>query len=211
MKRMPKPILWWSDHKHGNHAITAVLNNKNVWLHASDVRQRTPFRIMRRNLLSRIPGFITRMFASYVLDIPTIDIKPGRTRSEFDWQASFVDFHPAYEIYFFVDGNGGKSGTLAVSNSVTFGWKEATRIRGLVKPELTVDLSQSTSPSTHVKATLAEASRDGEFTITGELIAPQDPEVEIEILSPRRSADQLLNIVRQVLTYEFKDLEPDLQ
>ena len=211
MKQMPKPTLWWSDYQDGNHAITAVLNNKNVWLHARDVRQSTPFRIMRRNLLSRIPRMIDRMFASYVLDVPTVDINPGRIRSEFDWQASFVAFNPAYEIYFFVDGNGGKSGTLTVSNMVTFDWKEARRRNGFLNPELIVDLSQVTSPSTHMKATLGEVGSDYESTLTGWLIAPQDPEVEIEILSPRRSARQLLDIAIQVLTYEFKDLESGLQ
>ena len=211
MRRVPKPILWWSPDQDGSISLSGVPTNKLVWLRGKNVRQHTPFQIRRRNLLTRIPGVGKGLFGSYVWDIPTVDLGAGVIRSEIIWQATSISQMPSLVDYFFVDGNGGVSSTLTVSNMATMRWSKAKRTSGIVNPELSVNLSTNGSTTTYAKGSLFESSRHFEYTVEGELVAPRDPEVEIEVLNPLTSRVQLLDVAREVLSFELKELASDLQ
>ena len=119
MPRVPKPVLWWSSEEDGSNVLSAVPVNKLVWLNGLNVRQHTPFRICRRNLLTRVPGLGRRLFGSWVGDVPTVYQGGGIMSSMTRWQATHVSLVPSSADYYFTDGNGGLSGSLIVSNIPT--------------------------------------------------------------------------------------------
>ncbi len=192
MPRMPKPLLWWSD---GNKAISSALTNKEVWLYGSGVRQPAPFQIRRRNLLTRIPRLGQGRFGTWVTDIPTEYLGNGEMRSQFPWQATYVSFSPGSSEYFFTDNNEGVSGSLTVSNMPNVKWRQAKHGEMALNPKL--DLGG------YIRAILGRFKRDYEFTIEGELIAPQDPDVEITLLEPGTSELLLRNTAQDILFNEF--------
>ena len=99
--------------------LSAVSVNKLVWLNGQDVRQHTPFRIHKRNLLRRIPRLGRRLFGSWVGDVPTVYPGDGSMRSVTQWQASHVSLFPSSVDYYFTDDNGGVSGPLAGVTAVS--------------------------------------------------------------------------------------------
>ena len=204
--RLPKPVLWWSSHEDGSGVVNAVLTNKMVWLNERGVRQHTPFQIRRRNLLTRIPRLGQRLFGAWVGDVPTVYQGAGAMRSETHWQATNVSLVPSAVDYFFIDGNGGISGSLAVSNTPTFQWRSVKHGGGVLNPKLGVDLSPYGLAPGSVRAELAYIRKEYEFTFEGFVLAPQDPAVEIEVLAPGTSEDLLRDVAFDVLDHELGDL-----
>ncbi len=211
MKRMPRPILWWSSDERGSDILNGVPTNKEVWLHAENVRQPTPFQIRRRTLFSRIPGFTKSLLATYVIDVPTVDLGNGVLRSRGHWQAAEISLSPSSSDYFFLDGNGSSSGILTVSNTPTFRWQSARRRSGIINPELMVPFGQNGLETKYAKGTLFNYSDSFEYVLEGSVIAPEDPGVELVVLTPEARGNRLLNLSREVLSFELKDLVPDLQ
>ncbi len=202
MPRVPKPVLWWSSREDGSDVLSAVLSDKKVWLHGSGVRQHTPFQIRRRNLLTRIPHLGRRLFGSYVSDIPTVYLGNGAMRSKTYWQATNVLLPPNLADYYFTDGNGGTSGSLAVTNTPILHWKSLRHGRATLRPKVDIDLTSNG----YAKAELGDLQRDYELTFEGEVHAPQDPDVRIEVLDPGTSEDLLMETAHDVLQYELESL-----
>lgn len=205
MPRLPKTILWWSSDIQGRDLVNAVPTNKEVWLHGEEIRQLTPFQIRRRNLLTRIPRLGQRRFGSWVADVPTEWIGSGVMRSRFLWRAAVDSQIPSSTHYFFTDNNGATSGLLTVSNTPTHRFRMVRRGGAALNPDLEVGLSSIG----HVKAKLGYAGKEYEFTIEGEVIAPRDPDVEIEVLEPFTSEDLLLDVASEVLYSELETLAKD--
>ena len=155
---VPKPVLWWSSKDSGGDILSAVPVNKLVWLNGSNVRQHTPFRIHRRNLLTRIPWLGRGLFGAWVGDVLTVYPGDGRMRSKERWQAAHVSLVPSSVDYYFTDGNGGVSGPLIVSNTPTTQWKKVRHGGGGLKPKLEVRLSDNPLA---VKSVRAELGRSG--------------------------------------------------
>ena len=202
MPRMPRPVLWWSPNEDGSDAISSALVNKRVWLHGRDVRQHTPFRIHQRNLLTRIPRLGRRLFGTWVSDIPTVDLGGGAIRSEFPWQAAHIAYVMSSSDYYFIDGNGGVSGKLTVSNTPTAHFKSVRHGGSGLRPRFDTRLSEARS----IRAELGYMMNDYAFGLEGEIIAPSDPEIEIEVLNSSTSADLFYDIARGILDYELMDL-----
>ncbi len=205
MPRVPKPVLWWSSGDDGTGLVHSVLTNKRVWLNGSNVRQHTPFQIRRRNLLARIPWLDRRMFGAWVADVPTMNLGSGNMRSATYWHAANVFHKPGNVDYFFIDGNGGVSGALAVSNTPTFHWRVAKFGGAGVKPKLDVDLTPDGLTTLSTRAELLHFGREYEVTYEGVVLAPQDPNVEIEIMEPGTSRDLLLETALDILSNELQD------
>ncbi len=127
-------------------------------------------------------------------------------RSETHWQATNVSLAPSAVDYFFIDGNGGISGSLAVSNTPTFQWRSVKQGGGVLNPRLGVDLSPNGLAPGSVRAELAYFRREYEFTFEGLVLAPQDPAVEIEVLAPGTSEDLLRDVAVDVLEHELGNL-----
>ena len=199
MPRVPKPVLWWSSEEDGRGVLSAVLTNKNVWLHGRGIRQQTPFRIRKRNLLARIPRLGRRLFGAWFSDIPTVYLGDGAMRSETHWQATSLALPPASTDYYFIDGNEGVSGSLAVSNTPTLRWRMAKYGGGGLKPRADVGLSSDG----YARAELGQYGRYYEVEFEGEVIAPQDPDVEVEVLEPGTSQELLLTIAEDILHHEL--------
>ena len=202
MPRVPRPVLWWSSEEDGNDLLSAVLTNKNVWLHGRGIRQQTPFRILRRNLLARIPRLGRRLFGAWVSDIPTVYLGDGAMRSEIHWQATSLTLPPAATDYYFIDGNGGISGALAVSNTPTLHWRMAKYRGGGLRPRAVVGLSANG----YARAELGQYGRSYEVEFEGEVLAPQDPDVEVEILEPGTSQELLRETAEDILYHELGKL-----
>ena len=207
MVRIPKSVLWWSPNQDGCGVVNAVLTNKEVWLHAGGVYQETPFAIRRCNLLGRIPHIGRSRWGGWVQDILTESLGGGAMRSRTYWLATNDSSDPMSSVsYYFMDRNGGESGTLAVANTPTYQFKSA-RYSGLgLRPKVDANLSFSAGGAMSVRAELAEYRRGFEINIGGEVLAPRDPEVEIEILEPGKSRDLLLQTASEVLSYEVARL-----
>lgn len=203
MPRAPKSVLWWSSDISGSNALSAVLTNKEVWLHGCGVRQRAPFQIRRRNLLTRIPRLGQRPFGTWVSDIPTVYLGNGEMRSRIPWQATKVSLTPGLADYFFTDNNGGTSGLLTVSNTPTFRLNSVKHGGGGLNPKIDVGISSGG----YVRANLAHYQREYEFTFEGEVLAPQDPNVEVEVLDPGTSRDVLYDAALEILHNEFENLD----
>ena len=199
MPRVPKPTLLWSSNEDGDGVLSAALVDKRVWLHGYGVRQKTPFQIRRRNLLGRIPHLGRRLFGGWVSNVPTLHLGDGHFRSVTYWQASSNAPPLSSTDYYFIDGNGGESGTLAVSNTPTFRWKSVERRVIGLKPMLALGLA------THgyARMDLGHYDKSYELQFEGEVLAPRDPEVEIEVLNPGTSRDALVNTAENVLYHEF--------
>ena len=206
MPNVPKPVLWWSFQACGGHILSAVSVNKLVWLNGQDVRQHTPFRIRKRNLLTRVPRLGRRLFGSWVGDVPTVYPGDGSMRSLTQWQASHVSLFPSSVDYYFTDDNGGVSGPLAVSNTPTAQWKSVRHGGGGLRPKLEVGLSDNPSAVKSVRAELGHYNNDYEFTFESQVLAPWDPDVEIEVLEPGTSRDLLLETALEVLHRELEDI-----
>ena len=205
MYRVPRPVLWWSPNEEGTDIVSAAPVNKWVWLHGRNVRQHTQFSIRRRNLLSRIPWLDRRLFGTYVASIPTIDLGDGAIRSEFRWQATHVAYEASAATYYFVDGNGGVSGELIVSNTPNARWMSVRHGGAVVNPKLDVSLSANASDRKSVRAELFSAERDYQLTFDTEIIAPRDPVVEIEVLHPQMSRDVLHELASDILRNELRN------
>ena len=204
MRRVPRPVLWWSSKEDGNNMLSAVPVNKWVWLNGINVRQHMPFRIRRRNLLTRIPRLGRRLFGAQVGDIPTVDLGEGAMRSKIQWQASHVSLVPSSVDYYFIDDNGGVSGSLVVSNTPTFQWRLVKHGGGGLNPKLDVSLSANPLAAKSVRAELGHVDREYELTLEGVVLAPWDPDVEIEVLEPGTSRDLLREIALDVLVHELE-------
>ena len=202
MPRVPKPVLWWSSDVHGSDVLSAVLANKEVWLHGLGVRKCAPFQIRRRNLLTRIPRLGQRRFGTWMADISTVHSGDGVMRSRTGWQATNVSLTPSLVDYFFTDNNGGLSGPLTVSNTPTFRYTSVRHGGGGLNPKIDVGISSTG----YVRAKLGYYRRGYEFTFEGEVLAPRDPNVEIEVLEPGTSRDLLLDTAHEVLYDELGDL-----
>lgn len=202
MPHVPRPVLWWSSQEDGSGVLSAVLTDKHVWLHGRGVRQQTPFRILRRNLLARIPHLGRRLFGAWVSDIPTVYLGNGAMRSETYWQATSLALPPASTDYYFTDANGGTSGSLAVVNTPTLQWTMARYAGGGLRPRADVILSSNG----YARAELGQYGRSYEVHLSGEILAPQDPEVEIEVLEPGTSQELLLKTAEDVLHHELASL-----
>ena len=183
--------------------MNTVLTNKEVWLHANGIYQETPFAIRRRNLLGRISHIGRSRWGGWVQDIPTESLGGGAMRSRTYWLATNDSSDPVSSAsYYFMDRNGGESGTLTVSNTPTYQFKSA-RYGGLsLRPKVDTNLSFSAGGAMSVRAELAEYRRGFEINIEGEVLAPRDPEVEIEVLEPGKSRDLLIQTASEVLSYE---------
>ena len=206
MVRVPRPILWWSSEDDGKGLISSALTNKLVWLNGSNVRQHTPFQIRKRNLLQRIPGLGQRLFSGWIGDMPTVNLGNGEMRSSTYWHAPSVSLAPKYIKYFFVDGNGGVSGTLAVANAVTSLWTSVRHGGAGLSPKVSGNLSLNGFANGHARAKLFDAHREYELTVGIDLIAPRDPTVEITILEPGTSRDLLYETALNVLNQEVAGL-----
>ena len=198
MPQVPKPVLWWSSEEGGGDILSAVPVNKLVWLNGWNVRQHTPFRIRRRNLLARVPGLGRRLFGSWVGDVPTVYPGEGIMSSITPWQAAHVSLVPSSVNYYFTDGNGGVSGPLVVSNTPTAQWRSVRHGGSSLSPKVDVGLSANPLAVKSVRAELGHLSNDYEFTFESEVLAPWDPEVEIEVLEPGTSKDVLLETALEV-------------
>ncbi len=206
MPRVSKPILWWSSDIDGSVMLSAAPVNKAVWLHGLNVRQHTPFQIRRRNLLARIPRLGRRLFGSWVGDLRTLYTSDGRMRSEISWQTAHVSPVPSSTDYYFIDGNSGVSGPLAVSNTPTTRFESFIQGGMGLHPRLETGLSANPLGANYVRAELGRLHREYEFTIVGEVLAPIDPDVEVEILEPGTSGDLLLETALEILYYESENL-----
>ena len=206
MPQVPKPVLWWSSEEGGGDILSAVPVNKLVWLNGWNVRQHTPFRIRRRNLLARVPGLGRRLFGSWVGDVPTVYPGDGIMSSITPWQAAHVSLVPSSVNYYFTDGNGGVSGPLVVSNTPTAQWRSVRHGGSALSPKVDVGLSANPLAVKSVRAELGHLSNDYEFTFESEVLAPWDPEVEIEVLEPGTSKNVLLETALEVLVHELGDL-----
>ena len=202
MPRVPEPVLWWSSEEEGGGVLSAALTNKNVWLHGRGIRQQTPFRILRRNLLTRIPRLGRRLFGAWVSDIPTVYLGDGAMRSQTHWKTASLALPPTSTDYYFIDGNGGISGSLAVSNTPTFQWRIAKYKGGHLRPKTDVGLSSSG----YARAELGQYGGSYEVEFKGEVLAPQDPDVEIEVLEPGTSQELLLGLAEDFLYHELGSL-----
>ena len=202
MPHIPRPILWWSSEEDGNDVLSAVITNKNVWLHGRGIRQQTPFQIRRRNLLARIPRLGRRLFGAWVSDIPTVYLGDGAMRSEIHWQATSLILPPAATDYYFIDGNGGVSGALAVSNTPTFHWKMAKYTGVDLRPKANVGLSANG----YARAELGQYGRSFEIVFEGDVLAPEDPDVEVDILEPGTSQELLSATAEDILYHELGKL-----
>ena len=198
----PMPVLWWSSNEDGSDALSAVPVNKWVWLFGRNIRQSTPFQIHRRHMLTRIPWLGRRLFATWVGSVPTIDLGDGKLRSEVQWQASHVSRGPGWTNYYFGDGNGAVSGQLVVSNMSTAHWNEVRHGGALLNPRLDMGLSEAKS----IRARVGRIKRDYNFGFGCGLIAPQDPDVDIEVIGPGTSVPLLQEVARDVLVHELDDL-----
>ena len=207
MQRIPKPVLWWSSEGDGSGALSGVLTDKKVWLNGLYVRQHTPFQIRRRNLLTRIPWLGRGLFGGWVGDMPTVYLGGGSMRSTTHWQATNVSLVPSSTDYFFVDGNGGVSGTLAVSNTPSVRWRSVKHGGVGLKPKLVGGLSSNGLANGYARAELFHLGREYEVTWNGVVVAPEDPRVEIEVLEPGTSEDLLLEIAYGVLSQELQGSE----
>ena len=200
MPRLPKPVLWWSSNIDGTDLLSAAITNKRVWMHGCKIRHRTPFQIRRRNLLTRIPGLGQRRFGAWFADVPTEWLGNGTMRSQVPWLTAHVSQTPSSTDYFFTDNNGGKSGILTVSNTPTHRFKVVRRGGAVLDPNLEVSLSSIE----HAKVKLGYIGGGYEITIDGEVIAPRDPDVEVEVLRPDTSEDLLLDTASEVLYNELR-------
>ena len=206
MPYVPKPVLWWSSEDNGNGILSAVLTNKKVWLNGVGVVQHTPFQIRRRNLLTRIPWLGRRAFKGWVADVPT-DYQGGDAmRSTTYWRATHVSGTPISSAdYFFIDGNGGASGSLTVSNTPTFQWISVKRGGIDLNPQFEATLSSDGMATGSARGQLGYARKGYEFTFEGTILAPKDPNVEIEILEPQTSRDLLLETAHAILDRDLGD------
>ena len=205
MPKVPQPILWWSSKIDGSDMINAAPINKPVWLHGLNVRQHTPFQIRRRNLLARIPRLGRGLFGAWVGNMPTV-YQGGEMRSKFEWRTAHVSQVPSWEDYYFIDGNGGVSGSLAVSNTATARYTSFTNVGRDFNPRVEVPLSLNPLVATHIRAELGHLSSEYVCLIQGEVQAPSDPEVEIEILDPGTSRELLLETALEILYRELESL-----
>ena len=208
MPRVKKPVLWWSSKRSGTDVISAALVDKKVWLIGCDIRQHTPFRINRRNLLTRIPWLGRMLFATWVTDLPTVYRHGGRMRSMSPWLAANLSQVPDSADYYFVDGNGGVSGVLSVSNTPTFRWRSMQRGGATLKPSVQVGLTDSGSMTAYARGELVELKREFEMRFSGVVLAPRDPEVEIKILEPWTSRDLLYETAFRILDRELRYIGP---
>lgn len=209
MPRIPKPVLWWSSEDDGSGALSAALTNKKVWLNGLGILHQTPFQIRRRNLLTRTPWLGRRLFGAWIGDIPTIYPGAGVMRSQTYWQAANVSWAPSSVDYFFVDGHGGVSGSLAVSNTPTFQWRSVRHGGAGLNPKIDAGLSLFGTTTAFARAELVHLGREYEHTFEGVVLAPRDPAVEIEVLEPGTSRDLLLESAREALEHELGDLPGD--
>ena len=113
---------------------------------------------------------------------------------------------PSSVNYYFTDGNGGVSGPLVVSNTPTAQWRSVRHGGSALSPKVDVGLSANPLAVKSVRAELGHLSNDYEFTFESEVLAPWDPEVEIEVLEPGTSKDVLLETALEVLVHELGDL-----
>ena len=206
MPIVPKSVLWWSSQASGGDIINAVPANKFVWLHGKDVRQHTPFRIRKRNLLTRVPRLGQRLFRPWAQDVPTDYSRDGSMRSSGQWQASHVSLSPSSVDYYFTDEGGGVSGPLTVSNTPTARWEKVQHGGGVLRPKVELGMSDNPMAAKSVRAELGHYSNEYEFMIEGQVLAPWDPPVEIEILEPGTSENRLLEAALEVLYGELEDL-----
>ena len=75
-----------------------------------------------------------------------------------------------------------------------------------LNPKLESGLSDNPLGVKYIRAELGHMSREYEFTIQGEILAPSDPDVEVEILEPGTSEDLLLETALEVLYVESDSL-----
>ena len=75
-----------------------------------------------------------------------------------------------------------------------------------LNPKLESGLSDNPLGVKYIRAELGHMSREYEFTIQGEILAPSDPDVEVEILEPGTSEDLLLETALEVLYVESESL-----
>ena len=75
---------------------------------------------------------------------------------------------------------------------------------GALNPKIDVGLSANPLAVKSVRAELGHLNNDYEFTFESEVLAPWDPDVEIEVLEPGTSRDLLLETALEVL--ELEDL-----
>ena len=205
MVKLPKPVLWWSSEPDGSGAKSEVISGKNLWLNAEHVRQKTDFWIFKRNLFSRIPYLGRRLFPAWVTGMPTEYQDGGVLRSKTYWTATNITHLPGSSEYYFIDGNGGVSGSLSVSNTATAHWK-SVRYGGMgLSPKLELGLSDTGLSTGYARAALLDYGKGYEITVEADVVAPQDPVVELEVLEPGKSRDHLMATARNYFENEFSD------
>lgn len=203
MVKIPKAVLWWSSEDDGYGMVTDVGSGKKVWLNGSNNLQHTPFRILRRNSFSRIPRIGRKLFGAWITDVPTVYLDGGNLRSATYWHATNISLTPSATEYYFIDANGGVSGSLAVTNTPYVHWTKVSYGGAVFEPKLDVSLSATGLSTAHARAELLDLKKGYELTLEGDIVAPQDPVVEIELLEPGKSRDMLVSTVQESIEFEI--------